>query len=173
MNIEECEGYKKLMAAVVKDCDEHAKCFNPNGCEKHPCKCFHAYCDKFKWTLCRAQHYSEKTGIPASEILDTWERRRNYWYQNYYQDINQPLIGGDNVRLFDTEKDLVAAVQGKGFRCPSCGKISKNHMECDAGDCDWKAYGLFRTLGKGITVIVKEDLRMGEMFMPVAWEGKT
>ena len=36
--------------------------------------------------------------------------------------------------------------------------------------CNWKSYGLFGTLNKGITVVVKEDLQSVEIFMPIAWE---
>lgn len=37
----------------------------------------------------RACHYAEKTGLSASDILDAWERGRDYWYMNFYQDGNQ------------------------------------------------------------------------------------
>ena len=45
--------------------------FNEGGCNNPDCKCFHKYCDKFKWIIERVNHYAEKLNIPASEILDT------------------------------------------------------------------------------------------------------
>jgi hypothetical protein len=39
--------------------------------------------------------------------------------------------------------------------------------------CDWKAYGLFGTLGKGISVFVKKEIRIETIFMPVSWEAIT
>jgi hypothetical protein len=56
-------------------------------------KCYHKYCDKYKWVIERAKHYAQKTGIPYEEIIEIWEEDRSYWYMNYYQDCNQPLNG--------------------------------------------------------------------------------
>jgi hypothetical protein len=36
--------------------------------------------------------------------------------------------------------------------------------------CDWKVYGLFGHMGKGVSVYGKEKLRSDKLFMPVAWE---
>jgi hypothetical protein len=177
--IEQSDGYKKLLASLKNDC-EGKECMNVKGCSKqYPNKghCFHEYCSKFNWVIERANHYSEKTGIPASKILDAWEERRNYWYMNYYQDSRQPLIKADNVRVFGTKDELGKSIGKHEFRCPSCGGVSKSYQTCDTGlpmesgkPCDWKSYGLFGTLGKGVTVFVKETLDMAEIFMPVAWE---
>lgn len=162
-NIEQCEGYKKLLAAV--EADEQR---DPN---------FHDYRGKLAWVIARARNYAEKTGLNACDILNAWESRRNYWYMSYYQDACQPEIKGDKVRVFETVEDLLASVGGKNFRCPRCGGVSKNPYVCDSGQlmdkknvCDWKSYGLFGTLGKGATVFVKKELRQENIFMPVAWE---
>jgi hypothetical protein len=40
----------------------------------------------------------------------------------------------------------------------------------DGKTCDWKVYGLFGHLGKGIFVFVKEKVAGKNIFMPVAWE---
>ncbi|UNK20466.1 hypothetical protein MNQ98_10820 [Paenibacillus sp. N3/727] len=82
-------GYEKLKAAVESDCNKRNSCgcFNPNGCDKSNSSigvygeegyksCFHKYCDKFKWTTDRAEHYSIKTGIPAEEILSSYISHR-------------------------------------------------------------------------------------------------
>jgi hypothetical protein len=162
--VENCEGYKKLRAAVERDIKKRAR--SPEELEKH-----------FAWVIERAKHYAEKTGLEAADILDAWERDRDYWHLNYYQEGNQPEIKGDDVRVFDTPDDFKATLDGKGFRCPACGGVSTNPVTCDSGIrnkngkvCDWKAYGLFRTMGKGVTLFIKSDLRVYNIFKPVAWE---
>jgi hypothetical protein len=175
-------GYERLKLSVEKDCSGAGGCFNPNGCDKpkgEPAavRCSHRYCDKFAWVIARAKHYAEKTGLAWEEILDSWENARSYWYMNYYQDANQPEIGDGAVRVFETVSDLMAAIGSKGFRCPACGGVSSSPYECDSGlkgkdkkVCDWKVYGLFRDLGKGVFVYCKEKLHGERLFMPVAWE---
>lgn len=165
MEITECEGYKKLLAAVENDEARAPK--------------FHDYRRKLNWTIERAQHYAEKTDLSASDILDAWERQRSYWYMNYYQDCNQPLLTSDHVRVFETLDELKQAIGKAGFRCPRCGAVSKSPYECDSGAemepgevCNWKVYGLFRDLGKGIYIFVKAEMRGQLIFMPVAWEDK-
>jgi hypothetical protein len=131
----------------------------------------------------RAFHYEEKTGIPAGEILTAWESRRDHWYMNYYQEANQPLIDGESSRVFETTDDLVEAIGKDGFRCPNCKGVSRSPYECDSGvklpllnsggkpaTCNWKVYGLFRALGKGVYVFVKSELKGENIFKPVAWE---
>lgn len=166
--IEQCEGYKKLMADAQKDRDKY---HDDHGRD---------YFAKVQWAVDRAQHYAEKTGIPASVILDTWENNREYWYMNYYQDANQPLINGDRVRVFETLDDYLAAVGNLGFRCPRCGGVSSDARTCDSGveiepydgrgPCDWKAYGLLGTMGNGLYVFVKELVGGEGIFMPLAFE---
>jgi hypothetical protein len=155
MNIEECEGYKKLRASIEKDIELRHRSREEE--EK-----------LFSWVLGRARHYAEKTGIEASDILDAWERDRNCWHLYYYQEAHQPEIKGNNARVFENTDDFRLSLKGKGFRCPKCGAVSGNHAEC--GMCDWKAYGLLRTLGKGASVFIKSKLKVFDIFMPVAWE---
>lgn len=163
MKIEECEGYKKLQAAVAKD-----QLKSPG---------FHDYAGKLQWITDRAKHYAEKTGLEASDILDAWESGRDFWYMNYYQDSNQPQLEGDRVKVFATQDDLLNSLDGFGFRCPRCKGISKSPYECNSGlemsegkVCDWKVYGLFSDLGEGIYVFVKDRCLGTRIFMPVAWE---
>lgn len=129
----------------------------------HKCE----YCYKFKWAVDRAKHYEEKTAIPYAEILSGWERDRSYWYLNYYQDCNQPKIKDGAVRVFDTKDAFFESVGEKGYRCPSCSAMSEDAYRCS---CGWCSYGLFGTLGKGITVPVKDRLIMSHIFKLVAWE---
>jgi hypothetical protein len=69
----------------------------------------------------------------------------------------------------------------KGFRCPACGGVSKNPYACNSGLplkgtknglCDWKVYGLFSDMGKGIFVYCKDKLKGEAIFMPLAWEAE-
>jgi len=176
--IEDCDGYKKLRAAVD---DDHKR---QSG--------FHDYEKKFAWVLDRAKHYAEKTGLTQIDILNSWEKQRTYWYMNYYQDCNQPEIEGGSVRVFDTLDDLRAAIGRQGFRCPACDGVSKDPYTCDSGKrlmvtkgkgkkaklvegdkvCDWKVYGLLGDLGKGVYIFVKSEMRGQRVFKPVAWEAE-
>ena len=166
-NIKECEGYKRLRAAVEKDVE---LCYRTrNEEEKH-----------FSWVIERALHYAEKTWLEAGDILDAWEKDRDYWHINYYQEANQPLIKGDNVRVFEDIEEFRASLKGFGFRCPSCGGISGNPHVCDSGitnkygkQCGWKSYGLLGALVKGVYIYLKSEFRGYEIFAPVAWEVTT
>lgn len=183
-------GYERLKNDVMRNCNDlnACGCFNPDGCSRDGAqigtygepgykRCDHRYCNKFKWVIDRAKHYGEKLGIPWEEVLDSWEAERNYWYMNYYQDCNQPLIEGARVRVFETVGDLLFSIGKEGFRCPCCGGVSTSPYECNSGIvrsdkkvCDWKVYGLFRGLGKDVFVYCKDKIRGERMFMPIAWE---
>lgn len=158
----DCEGYRKLWASLEHDEERGYKT--------------HDYREKVAWVIERAKHYAEKTGLTPEAILDAWEGRRNYWYMNYYQESNQPEIKGDKVRVFETVAELGKSIGEAGFRCPACEGVSKSPYECTSGitkngkTCDWKVYGLFGHLGKGVYVFVKEKAMGENLFMPVAWE---
>ncbi len=167
--IEDSEGYKKLRAAILAD--------TKSGWREED------RLAKLDFAVNRAKHYEEKTGIPAGEILTSWESRRDYWYMNYYQDCKQPLIEGDSVRVFDTPDSLMEAIGKGGFRCPHCNGVSSDPYACNSGVrlklinsgkktelCNWKVYGLFGSLGKGVYVFVKSELRGENIFKPIAWE---
>jgi hypothetical protein len=158
----DCDGYRKLLAAVQKDLDRGDK--------------WHNYRAKLAWAVSRASHYAEKTGLTPEAILDAWEAKRDYWYMNFYQECNQPEIKADKVRVFATTEELMTSIGNAGFRCPYCAGVSKSPYTCNTGlmvagkPCDWKVYGLFGHLGKGIYVFVTEQINGGNIFMPVAWE---
>lgn len=163
------KGYEKLRAAVTKDCEEAGGTFHPDGCCNCGGKCFHKYCDKFKWVVDRAKAYGEATELDWRAILDSWEEDRRYWYMNYYQDCNQPEIKGGKVVVFDTFQEFYEALgEDRKFRCPSCGKETKSPYECK--HCGWKIYGLLGDLGKGVFVYVKDRLKGENLFMPISWE---
>jgi hypothetical protein len=160
--IEESEGYKKLLAAVTNDFGK--------GEDTH-CQ------EKLDWIIGRVKHYAEKTGLEAADILGVWEKHRDYWYMNYYQDANQPLLDGKRkIWIFETMDELKASIGNSGFRCPLCGGVSRNPYECDTGKqvdgrpCNWKANGLLGCLDKGAHFFLKDKMRGETIFMPVAWE---
>ncbi|PWE48443.1 hypothetical protein DEM26_18010 [Thioclava sp. NG1] len=168
-DITQCDGYKSLRAAVDKDYAKD-RYYQKGG------RPFHDYQAKFDWTVERAKHYGDALGMDPADVLNAWEKGRDYWYMNYYQDANQPKIDADHVRVFDTVAQLKESIGSPRFRCPACGGISSDAYTCDSGieregkPCDWKAYGLFGALGKGTFVYVKEKLAVQSIFMPVAWE---
>ncbi len=124
--------------------------------------------------------YAKAFNMTEEQVWRALEDRRSYWSANYYQEANQPRL--DGVLVFKTTEEMMAAIEPqKGFRCPMCNGVSKNHETCDSGEemapgqpCDWKAGGLLRTLGKGLRVVVVEQfLNNGvihEIFMPIALE---
>ena len=122
--------------------------------------------------------YSSILNIPKLEILQAWEKNRTYNAINYYQEANQPSLKNQNVKVFDTINDLKTAIGEKKFRCPACNQISTNPYKCNSGyifpknnkTCDWKVYGLFGHMGKGIHVFVKSEMIGNDMFMPISWK---
>ncbi|HEX2868663.1 MAG TPA: VVA0879 family protein [Ignavibacteriales bacterium] len=173
---------EKLKEAVMKDC----KCFNPEGCDKEK-KCFHAYCDKYKWIMDRAKQYADFTGKTVEEVITVWESKRNYWYMNYYQECNQPDLSkhpeGINVLKYeDWKAQLIERFGENGknwkFVCPSCGNVQSLQDFLDQGIKDGNPYyncigrhvkgiGCNYTLGGLIglhkTVVVK-DLQIFPVF---------
>lgn len=122
--------------------------------------------------------YSKALGLSEADILAAIENKRNYSAANYYQEANFPSL--DGVKVFETQTDLLAAIPSRKFRCPACGDVSTNPYECNAParekgkKCDWKAYGLFRTAGKGFRFTIKEGFldhpKVDEIFMPLDFE---
>jgi len=82
-------GYKNLKVAVLKDV-EGKSCFNVMGCTESPCKCFHAYCSRFKKIIDRLK-VIEHFGGDYILALDYAESKRNCWYMNYYNNSYSPL----------------------------------------------------------------------------------
>lgn len=107
-------GIERLKGAVAYDQERE-----PNS---------HDYQGKLDWIIDRAKHYEEKTGISYLEVIEKWEEKRDYWYMNYYQDCNQPLLTNEDDYVFDTVDDFKKAVGKSGFRCPKCEGISKALM---------------------------------------------
>ena len=133
----------------------------------------YGYYDVRYFVFARDHYTCQVCGKSRDKILQTHHIRYrsnggNYWYMNYYQECNQPKITAKNVRVFDTMDAYRKALDGKKFRCPSCGKESADPYNCKA--CGWAVYGLLGDLGKGVFVYVKEKLHGDNIFMPIAWE---
>jgi hypothetical protein len=48
--------------------------------------------DKFQWVIARATHYAHHINTTIDVILNDWEEKRSYSWQNYYQESNQPKL---------------------------------------------------------------------------------
>lgn len=131
----------------------------------------------------RSKQWETVTKIPYYEIISRWLDNCSYSMINYFQETNQPALD-NKTKIFNTIDDFHNSVGEKGFRCPYCGGVSSHPYECNSGlmvklsnkkgkhPCNWKAYGLFGTIGKGSFVFVKEGLNYSNIFMPIAWEGE-
>lgn len=140
------------------------------GNQKKDCGYSCENCDKYRWIIDRAKHYEEKLGISWKEILSSWEDDRHYWFMNYYNESDQPLIEGDDVFVFENLQELYEKC-GNEFICPACKGISTDPYECNSGKkihgkcCDWKSYGLFQF---GLAyVYVKSEKKGNKIFKPV------
>lgn len=161
-----CSGYTKECDLLLKEYVEGVPLYCTHKCE---------YCVKFRWIIDRARHYSEKLNIPFEEILQSWEEDRDFWYMNYYQEANQPMIDSDNVFVFENIEELREKC-GNEFICPCCNGISTDPYECNSGKmikrgdlekvCDWKAYGFLQF---DLAYIYIKSKRKGtKCFMPTA-----
>lgn len=167
-------AYEKLVSIIAEDTKENL-CFNENKCT-HEGNCMHKYCDKLSWIKAKAKEYGAFLNVDWLDIIESWESKRSYWYMNYYQEMNQPNLNNNSIWVFDTISDLNNSIKNKQFRCPHCKGITTDAYECNSGIqvnnkiCDWKVYGLFRDLGKGSYIFIKEKLQGQRIFMPVDWE---
>ena len=125
------------------------------------------------------ENYSQKLGFTKVEILMAIEGRRDYSAINYYQRANFPLL--ENVTVFANKEEYQAKCPSGQFTCPHCGGISTDPQECNSGRkikearklkvCNWKSYGLFRTMGKGYQLVIKDtflkDGTVYHIFKPI------
>jgi len=120
--------------------------------------------------------YAAVLGFSEDEILEKLEERRDYAAVNYYQLANFPPLKG--VDVYETVEQVRDKFPSGKFVCPNCGGISTDYTTCNSGlimdnklPCDWKAWGLFRTLGKGYRFVVKATFLNNpvvyEIFMPL------
>lgn len=162
-SLERCEGYQKLRRLADRNIESGWEAYRVNP--------------KFDWVVERANHYADKLELPINEILNAWVDGCNYSFMNYFQDANQPEIKGDKVKVFENVEQMLGKIGKKKFRCPACNGVSTNPYSCDSREeisngktCDWKVYGLFGDLGKGVYVYIKDQLKGENIFMPLSWE---
>ncbi len=124
-------------------------------------------------------NYSTVLGFSEDDILTKIEERRDYSAINYYQECNFPRL--ENVEIFETMQQLRDKFPSRKFTCPRCKSVSTDPNTCNSGKdigngkrCDWKSWGLFRTLGQGYRFVVKEDFLNNpviyEIFRPIELE---
>lgn len=124
-------------------------------------------------------NYSTVLGIPEADILRAIEAKRTYCCVNYYQQAKFPKLV--NVTVFETISDVRHAMRSGKFLCPRCNAASTNPTTCNSGAdmepgkrCDWKAWGLFGALGKGLRFVCKEtflgEAVVYEFFPPIPAE---
>lgn len=121
-------------------------------------------------------HYSQVLDINQEALLEAFERRRNYNVINYYQEANFPDLNGVVV-VHDLAEFKERYPSGR-FVCPACGGESTNPYTCNSGrvidvgrECDWKSFGLFGTMGKGMRVVFRggflDNPIVDEIFSPI------
>ncbi|UTM60448.1 hypothetical protein L4174_023990 (plasmid) [Photobacterium sp. CCB-ST2H9] len=128
-------------------------------------------------TIGICEHYASEMDLNPIDVFQALEKKRNISYPNYYNEANFPKL--TDVLVFqDKEAMKVKLRPADGFICPSCERVSSNPYDCNAAatdpetPCEWKSYGFFRTLGKGLRFTILENWLdnpvIDECFMPVA-----
>lgn len=125
--------------------------------------------------------YSDILGISQSDLLAAFEKRRDYSPINYYQEANFPDLSG--VVLLEGLDEFKRLYPSGKYRCPACSGESTSPYECNAARqvgkgkesaCDWKAYGLFGTMGKGMRIAFRDGFlehgKIEQIFMPIEAE---
>lgn len=125
------------------------------------------------WIRKMIESYSEKLNIPIDEIVESFEKSRDYSWPNYYQKANFPDLDKiETVSIYETLDEFKQS--NKKFKCPSCGNIYDHPTNCEHrikkdGICDWTAGGLFQ-LGLHHVVIKSITLVPIGIFQPVKEE---
>lgn len=83
-------GYKSLKQAMINDIQENIDNAKRSGGKSFRSK--KEFRKHFYWVISRAKHYAEHHNKPIEKVLNEWENNRNYWWLNYYQSVNQPLL---------------------------------------------------------------------------------
>lgn len=111
----------------------------------------------------RLPQYAKIMGKTEIETLEIFVKAKNTNFTNWFQNANFPDLS--EVYVFDTVADLKLKFPSGNYQCPCCEGISTDYQECNSARivdkksnkiCDWKVYGFFGDLGKGIKVVIKE-----------------
>lgn len=136
--------------------------------------------DVIKLIAHRIPKYAKVLGMPELEYLTLYAKARKCNYVNWFQDSYLPDID-EKVLVFENEEAYLERFPSRKFVCCCCGGITTDYQECNSGKemakgkiCDWKVYGLFGDLGKGIRVLFKSRIqdipKPVVMFRPVELE---
>lgn len=123
--------------------------------------------------------YADALGYSQTAILSALEKRRDVDVTNFYQESKYPPVGA--FVIYENQAALQQAFPSRKFRCPLCEGVTTDPYECHSGLemepgklCDWKAYGLFKTVGRGLRFTVKdaflENAIIDEIFLPLELE---
>jgi len=118
----------------------------------------------------RIPQYSNIIGKSDLEFLTTYAKARRVNYTNWFNDSYLPDLS--NVIILDTIQSFRDKFPSGKYICPCCDGETTDYQECNSGievdgrKCNWKVYGLFGDLGKGVRVIIKD--KMDEFPRPVA-----
>ena len=125
----------------------------------------------------RVPQYAKVAGKTELEFLTLYAKSRRCNYTNWFQSSYLPDLS--DVIVFDTVEDFKNKFPSGKYTCPRCGGETTDYQQCNSGKvidkkgkvCDWKVYGLFGDMGKGIRVIIKnriEDFpKPISMFKPI------
>lgn len=127
----------------------------------------------------RITHYADVLHFHRLDILEALERSRQINVVNFYQDRTLPHLNANHVYVLRNMEHYRQIVGITGFRCPACGGINlTDPYNCTQWTghkyCDWKSYGFFGTMGKGLRLLLRDQFLenpcVEEIFMPVALE---
>jgi len=127
------------------------------------------------WIRGMIESYSEKLNIPLDEVVDSFEKNRDYSWPNYYQKAHFPDLDKlEAISVYETLEDFKQT--NKRFKCPSCGNVYEDPTRCEHrikedGICDWTAGGLFQI---GLHHVVIKDMTLVPIgiFQPVTENNK-
>ncbi|GEM_PF-966013 len=130
------KGYDSLMAAYQKDMD-YVKSIG----ETYRNNRMKGLDERLKWVLDMAQKYADWCGTTRDAVLEAWEKKRSYSWDNFYQPCNQPdpeKFKGTPVMLYADWKAMGEKLYGPDmldwkFKCPQCGHIHSVREYKDAG----------------------------------------
>lgn len=153
----------KLDALIEKfKKDENWNTLNKDGSRR--------FDEKLIWIRQMVEQYARKLNISLDDVVDNFEKNRDYSWPNYYQEANFPNLDEiEDVTIYETLEDF--NLKNKKFRCPACGNVYSHPTECEHrikndGICDWTAGGLFQ-LGLHHVVIKDKSLVPIAIFNPV------
>lgn len=135
----------------------------------------------------RVPQYAKIMNKSEVDTLDILAKSRNCNFVNYFQNANIPDL--DDVMVFKSLDEFKQRFPSGKSVCPCCNAITTNYQECNSGVkliahskpkksktnegkvCDWKIYGLFGDLGKGIKILILDKIeefpRPTRIFKPI------